>query len=435
MSLKRSFIRAAAALSFVLYLLVSSTILLFTVLELAPVLTRYTILKQIPYFAQKRHYRADPILVFVPRELGHPSRWDTEFIGDQYSSAYGVPQSAIPYHAAYTPEGFRANSSPPPYEIVLIGDSYVEIGETDRLTLTEQLTDISGLRTFNLGRGWYGPFQYLELFKQYAPRLTPRYAVLCLFDGNDAEDTDQYLRWQQGERYYHFVIGENYLSRYITALRDSYEFLIQSVHSVAKRSGSRSPATAAAEAGRPTSIQEEGVSSDVHPDLGLLALQDRLIPMHVKYWNRPRTTQQLLESAEWQAIGLVLKNFHRLATENGIVPVVLFIPKKADVYGAFFSPRSGRHFLQRLGEHMRFENASHDAFLTLVEQAGVRVVDLLPVFRAAAEKGQVLYYPFDTHWNPLGRRTAAEALSASLRELSIAADSICRGCDEASPSL
>ena len=30
----------------------------------------------------------------------------------------------------------------------------------------------------------------------------------------------------------------------------------------------------------------------------------------------------------------------------------------------------------------------------------------------------MLYYPFDTHWNPLGRRTAAEILAASLRELS-----------------
>ena len=151
MSLKRFLLRATAAVLFASYLLFSSTLLLFITLELTPSLTRHTILKQIPYFAQKRHYRADPILVFVPREVGHPSRWDTEFIGDQYSSAYGIPQTAIPYHAAYTPDGFRVNSSLPPYEIVLIGDSYVEIGETDQLTLTEQLTRISGLSTFNLG--------------------------------------------------------------------------------------------------------------------------------------------------------------------------------------------------------------------------------------------------------------------------------------------
>ena len=41
----------------------------------------------------------------------------------------------------------------------------------------------------------------------------------------------------------------------------------------------------------------------------------------------------------------------------------------------------------------------------------------LPAFRSLAREGKVLYYPFDTHWNPLGRRTAAEILAASLHEV------------------
>ena len=140
--------------------------------------------------------------------------------------------------------------------------------------------------------------------------------------------------------------------------------------------------------------------------------------MRFAYWNQPLTTRQLLESEEWQAIGRVLKDFQRLAAEQGTVPVVLFIPKKVEVYGAFHSLRSGHNFLQRINEHMPFTNNSHDAFLALAEQAGIHAIDLLPVFRMLAEEGKMLYYPFDTHWNPLGRRTAAEILAASLRELS-----------------
>jgi hypothetical protein len=426
MPLKRFLLRAAAAFLFASYLLFSSVLLLFTVLEIVPSLTRYTVLKHIPYFAQKRHYQADPLLVFVPRRVGRPSRWDTELVGDQYSAAYGFPQTAVPYHAAYNADGFRVNSSRPPYEIVLIGDSYVEIGETDQSTLTEELTRISGLKTFNLGRGWYGPFQYLELFKQYAPRLKPRYAVLCFFDGNDAEDTDQYLRWQQGEPYYHFVVGEHYLRRFFAALRDTSDFLVGLGRRTAGRNEATGPTSVAAEPVQPAPIQEESVPSSVHPDLGLIVSRDRLLPMHVTYWNRPFSTQQLLESAEWQAIGRVLKDFQRVAAENGIVPAVLFIPKKAEVYGAFYSPRSGRKFLQRLSEHMRFKNNSHDAFLAIAEEAGIRTVDLLPKFRTLAGDGQVLYYPFDTHWNPAGRRAAAEVISTSLRELSVSADSALR---------
>jgi len=140
--------------------------------------------------------------------------------------------------------------------------------------------------------------------------------------------------------------------------------------------------------------------------------------MRFAYWNQPLTTKQLLESQEWQAIGQVLKDFQRLAAEQGTVPVVLFIPKKVEVYGSLHSRQSGHNFLQHISEHMRFENNSHDAFLVLAEQVGIRVIDLLPAFKLSAEEGKVLYYPFDTHWNPFGRRTAADILAASLRELS-----------------
>ena len=65
---------------------------------------------------------------------------------------------------------------------------------------------------------------YLELFKRYAHRVKPRYAVLCFSDGNDVEDTKQYLSWQKGNSYYTFVLNTNYMGRYFMALRDSYEF-------------------------------------------------------------------------------------------------------------------------------------------------------------------------------------------------------------------
>ena len=378
MTLKTVFFRITASLLFAIYLLLSSTFLLFTVLEFVPSLIKPKIFKQIRYYAQRRHYQPDPTLVFIPSEAGHASRWDTDFIGDQYSPDYGVPHTAIPYHATYTPDAFRQNSSSPPFEIVLIGDSYVEFGETDQLTLPEQLTLVSGWSTFNLAKGWYGPFQYLELFKRYAPRLMPRYAVLCFFDGNDAEDTKQYLRWQNGESYYSFAVSTNFLSRYLTAFRDSYQFFLR------RQTGSSSadgpPSRAVAETSQAPQAGES-LSLDVHPDLGLIALGDGVLPMRFAYWNQPLTTRQLLESEEWQAIGRVLKDFQRLAAEQGTVPVVLFIPKKVEVYGAFHSLRSGHYFLQRINEHMPFKNNSHDAFLALAEQAGIHAIDLLPVFR------------------------------------------------------
>ena len=429
MILKAFFLRTTTSLLFTIYVLFSSTFLLFTVLEFVPSLAKHIKLRQIRYYAQRKHWQPDPTLVFIPSRA---PTWDTDFLGDLYSPDYGVPHPAIPYHATYTPEGFRENSSSPPFEVVLIGDSYVEIGETDQQTLSEQLTLVSGSRTFNLGREWYGPFQYLELFKRYAPRLKPRYAVLCFFDGNDIEDTKQYLRWQKGNSYYTFVLSTNYVGRYFMAFRDSYEFLLNQAERFVDRRWSTTPTTAGTEERQPVPKQGEGRSSDLHPDLGLVTLRDRLLPMRFRYWNQPLATGQLLESEEWQAVGQVLKDLQQLATEHGIVPVTLFIPTKVEVYGALHSPRSGHHFLQRISEQVRFENNSHDAFLAIAEQAGILTVDLLPAFRSLAREGKVLYYPFDTHWNPLGRRTAAEILAASLRKLPASFTSMCDGCERSS---
>ena len=133
MLLKTVFLRTTTSLLFAAYVLFASTFLLFTVLEFVPSLAKHAKLRQIRYYAQRKHWQPDPTLVFIPSRA---RTWDTDFLGDQYSPDYGVPHAAIPYHATYTPDGFRENSSSPPFEIMVIGDSYVEFGETDQLTLS-----------------------------------------------------------------------------------------------------------------------------------------------------------------------------------------------------------------------------------------------------------------------------------------------------------
>ncbi|HOO22031.1 MAG TPA: hypothetical protein PL011_11660, partial [Kiritimatiellia bacterium] len=45
-----------------------------------------------------------------------------------------------------------------------------------------------------------------------------------------------------------------------------------------------------------------------------------------------------------------------------------------------------------------------------LSEAGVPVVNLMPVFREATEAGQRLYWRDDTHWNDAGIALAAEEL-------------------------
>ncbi|HKU50846.1 MAG TPA: hypothetical protein VJQ25_00140, partial [Nitrospira sp.] len=163
--MKRHLFRVVKLLLYAAYLVFSSTFLFFSLLEFAPGLAQRMNLQPIRYYAQSREYRPDDTLVFIPTRAtqGTPTTLPTEFVGELYSPDYGVPITALKYHATYTADGFRSNSSTSDFKVLVVGDSYVEIGEEDALTLSEQLKQVSGLSTFNLGRGWYGPFQYLEL--------------------------------------------------------------------------------------------------------------------------------------------------------------------------------------------------------------------------------------------------------------------------------
>ena len=415
--MKRLLVRVLKPLLYGAYLILISSFLFFSMLEVAPGLTRYMNLQPIRYYAQWQEYRPDDTLVFVPTRAyqGHPTTVQTEFAGDLFSSEFEVPSQAVRYHATYTADGFRSNSSDSDFQVLVIGDSYVEIGENDSVTLSELLKETSKLPTFNLGRAWYGPFQYLELLKRYGSRIRPRYVVLCFFDGNDAEDTRQYLRWQAGKSYYTFVLStKSYIGRYFTAFRDTYNFLLRVVAVKVKSIVSNISFVSRPDSIGKTDASIDSKSTGLHPDLGVIQVGTQPVPMRFAYWNPLKPAEDLLRTDEWKAIGQFLKDYERLATQHGIQPVVVFVPTKMEVYGSQYLENNNKQFVEKIKKQLQFENNSHDAFLHLMQDTRLRLVDLLPEFRQQARAGKLLYYPFDTHWNIEGRRIAAKAIGDSL---------------------
>jgi hypothetical protein len=241
--------------------------------------------------------------------------------------------------------------------------------------------------------------------------------VLCFFDGNDAEDTKQYLRWQAGKSYYSFVLStKSYIGRYFTAFRDTYNVLFTAVAVKVKNIVSDISLIS-----RPDSIERTDASIDskstgLHPDLGIIQVGTHPMPMRFNYWNPLKPAEDLLRTDEWKAIGQFLKDYERLAAQHGIQPIVVFVPTKMEVYGSQYLENSNKQFVDKIKKQLQFENNSHDAFLHLMQDTRLRLVDLLPVFRQQARAGKLLYYPFDTHWNIEGRRIAAKAIGDSLVE-------------------
>ena len=372
-----------------LFVLFASTFLLFAVLEFSPPLARNPFLLHIKYYATRETYIPDPQLAFAYRAHHHI---DVQFFGDRFSGDEGVPVPGIHYVANYTAENFRVNSSAPPYDVAVIGDSYVEVGETDDSTLSERIKATSGLSTYNLGRGWYGPNQYLEMLKRYAIPLHPKYALFCFFSGNDIEDLKAYKRWQRTGRYYSFEDPARawFVRRYFAAFFDTAEYLVD----------------AAVKSWR----GREGHGLD--PDLGVFQIgPDKVrLKFDSDYWNATKTAGQLLATEPWQDLGSVLKQFHDLSAAQGITPVVVYIPTTAQTYAAQFTGEGGSDVQENIRTTRQFQSNAAEALGALADKAQTRYVNLLPVFQCLG-KQKLLHYQFDTHWNRDGRDAAAQYIT------------------------
>ena len=305
------------------------SLLLFSLFECFPRLLDVVNLQPIAYYALKRDLLADPALVFVLRKVDDVLQ--TTWKGDQYSSAYGVDVVPIPYVATTNAEGFRPNSAGPPYEIVLVGDSFLAMGEDDASTLSERLRAVSGRATFNLSRSWYGPYQYLELLKRYGLALRPKVVLLGFYAGNDIEDIREYHRWRREQRYYFYAdhAQRPFFVRYAIALTDTGAYLRDTI---AKRSGA--PDT------------DPGAPGEIHPNLGVIQVGAQVVPMVFGDWNPEGSAEQLLATAEWQALHALLTEFHHLCRAYGILPVLLYIPSKSQVYAEYATAHSGHRFVQ-----------------------------------------------------------------------------------------
>jgi hypothetical protein len=379
-----------------LFLVVTFTV--FLALDVSDKLRGALGLGEIRYYALKERYVADPKLVFRPRHIGVTSRWETK--GDLYSSDLPFNADLIKFTWTLSDDGFRPNTSVPPYQLLIIGDSFVEIGETDTDTLSERLARESGMTTFNLGRGWYGPQHYLELLLRYGPRVKPSCVMFAFFSGNDIRDVREYDSWASGGFYYDWL-PERYglVQRYLTVVMDTYTFASRRLRELLPVSHDRS-------------------NYDWHREwLGYINLGNKETPAIFGYPLDLRTANEALSSQDWIRFREILRQFSSAAERMQILPIVAFIPTKLEVYSHLISQRSSPSLLRHIMSAPQRNPTAEILLESLSQEMGIPFIDLFPDFVARANKGELLYYPFDTHWNKEGRQAAAESIAGAMERM------------------
>jgi hypothetical protein len=351
-----------------------ASLLLFSLFECFPSLVDAVNLQAIAYYGLQRELISDPSLVFLPRKV------DSVLQGTNA-------------------EGFRPNSADPPYEIVLVGDSFLTAGEDDASTLSERLRAVSGRATFNLSRSWYGPYQYVELLKRYGLALRPQVVLLGFSAGSDIEDIREYHRWRREHRYYFYAdhTQRPFFVRYAIALADT---------------GASLRETFAQRLARPPQPVAPG---EIHPQLGVIQVGAQAVPMEFDDWNPEGSAEQLLATAEWQALHALLTEFHHRCRAEGILPVLLYIPSKSQVYAEHATAHSGQRFLQAAARQRPIRTNMVEALTALAQRVELPLINLLPAFEQQAEAGRLLYYPFDSHWNGEGIQAAAASIWQALQ--------------------
>ena len=127
------------------------------------------------------------------------------------------------------------------------------------------------------------------------------------------------------------------------------------------------------------------------------------------------SSENLLASEEGRTLSAILDDFQGFSHENGIRPVVVYIPTKFQIYARLLTLReSGSQLLQDVQMRRVFDNSSVEALTRITETLGIQLINLMPEFRERADRGELLYYPFDSHWNSTGREVAAQFIAAKL---------------------
>jgi hypothetical protein len=367
------------------------SLLFFTVLEVFPSLIMYTKLNYAHYYALKSRFVADDELVF--RNRPYSSFESRGFKGDQYQDSYGVDVNPIPYMATYDEYGFRNGPRPlSGWDVVVLGDSYVEYGHDNHDTFSERLGVLSGLRTRNLGTGSYGPFHYLTVLKRYGLEPKPKYVLFCFSETNDMADVRNYLRWKEnGEGYGNYnLTGKNFLQRYIVALRDVLYTPLARILG----GGDHSPG-----------------------DFVTIKIGGSSIKAVLSYKNETRGPDELIKLNEWKIVKDLLEEFRAIAASNGIVPIVLFFPTKAHIYAEYTTTESDANWLAIRDQQITAIGNVETALRTVCQEVGIELISLSPAFEHAARQGQFLYYPFDSHWNSEGRQIAASVVAQRLSSI------------------
>ncbi len=124
----------------------------------------------------------------------------------------------------------------------------------------------------------------------------------------------------------------------------------------------------------------------------------------------------LVSTKHWQTLKSIISDFEMFCNDHHIIPIVLYIPSKLEVYDEVIV-NNGVDISRKINRFYKYKDQKSNAIESIANDLDIKLINLLPYFKAKTKAGHMLYYAFNTHWNTRGIKFAAEFITLSLERL------------------
>jgi hypothetical protein len=285
---------------------------------------------------------------------------------------------------SYDRDGFRNSRNLADWEVVVVGDSFVELGYlADEELFTTQLASRLGIRVRNLGASGAGPLTSIAYLESFGKAPSARHAVLLFYEGNDLTDLRREHERLRAVRSGEAKPGDRLLER------EPQTSLARAV----LRAWPSATATRRPRSSRNSFYRNEG---------------GELVPITV--YNAPPPWRELDPNLQLLFVR-TLRRWGQAAEALGMKPWLLYMPCKLRVL------HDRIQLDPRMPEHFRSwsPNDLPESVEAISRRLELGFIDATPCLMAETRAGSLAYNTvFDAHLNRRGSGCVADALAAAI---------------------
>jgi hypothetical protein len=363
-----------------LAVLLSSTCLFLTCLDLTIRLINYEIQKPRAHPIVKRDYTFPALKRFLPNRL-----YQGTYYGD-LAALLGDRELREPRPFRFQTDAYGFRNDPAnkagDCDLIILGDSFgAGSGTSQEDIMASHFTRQYGLKVYNMSIAGTSPWdEYVNLAYE-VPHLNFRKGTALLwliFPGNDLDE-------EYGEVDISKLRRNNFFEAFYTPIRSFKD------HSPIRRMI----------AGGPPNPQDFVIKKNLPDGRPIL-----FVELYIK--NRLRNLKEIQESSNYGKFKMAFEAMRKLSAQQGLRHFVVQVPSKEEVYEWILN---GTSIIQPIEHQVGFSMALSQ----LCQERGVPFLDLYPFLKEEADKNYIqsktlLWWRDDSHWNRLGQEIATSTI-------------------------